>query len=233
MEPSSQFDSLFDIDRGLEPDARLFVKVCGVTNESDALLAAGLGADAIGLVFSASAHRITAGRARDIVRRLPPEILTVGLFSNERPSKVVETANSLGLRVVQLGGHESPEETRWVAERVPAVIRAFSARNPALSRHRSFGQVRLLVEASESLEAASTQGEHGDPDWLALQRLGVDQPFVLSGGLTVDNVARAISLLDPWGIDVNHGVESEPGHKDPVKLRHFMVRARQGSEISR
>lgn len=197
----------------------MFVKICGITNEDDALLAAGLGADAVGMIFAASSRRITSGVARDIVRRLPPEILTVGVFRNERKERVVEIANTIGLRAVQLHGHESPDDTKWIAERVPAVIKAFAAGEPALARHRDYGQVRLLVDSPEP-----GSGETFDWDRLRAQPIGA--PFLLAGGLHHENVAKAIDLLEPWGVDVATGVESSPGHKDPTKMRLFIANAR-------
>ncbi len=200
-------------------DGERFVKICGITNEADALVAAGLGADAVGMIFAASSRRITSGVARDIVRRLPPEILTVGVFRNERRDRVVEVANTIGLRAVQLHGHESPEDTRWIAERVPSVIKAFAAGDPALRRHEEYGPVRILVDSPEP-------GSGKPFDWERLGAEPIGAPFVLAGGLDHDNVARAIELLQPWGVDVATGVESKPGHKDPVKIRRFIAAAR-------
>jgi phosphoribosylanthranilate isomerase len=199
----------------------LFVKICGITTEGDALLAAALGADAVGLVFAASSRRVTSGRARDIVRLLPPYVLSVGVFRNESRERVVETANTIGLRVVQLHGHENPEDTRWVAERVPNVIRAFSIGDPALAPARlaEYGPVQVLID--------SPLPGSGEPfDWELLDRLRIGRGFVLAGGLTADNVALAVQTVRPWGVDVSSGVEARPGTKDPVKVRQFIANAR-------
>ncbi len=197
----------------------MFVKICGLANEDDALLAAALGADAVGLVFAPSPRQVSKAVARDIVRRLPPEILTVGVFRNESRSRVVELANTVGLRIVQLHGDESPEDTRWIAERVPSVIRAFSVTDPALRHLDEFGPVDVMVDGSEP-------GSGRSFDWSALLRLGLDRPIILAGGLDPDNVADAIAAVRPWGVDVSTGVESSPGHKDPVKVRRFIANAR-------
>ncbi len=204
----------------MSDEPRIFVKICGVTTVDDALLAAGMGADALGLNFVASSsRRITSGRAKEITRRLPPEVLTVGIFRNESRERVVETANTIGLRAVQLHGHESAEDTRWVAERVPAVIRAFSANDPALARHVEFGPVRLLVDAPEP-------GSGHTFDWTRMDELELDCPVVLAGGLNPDNVTEAIETVRPWGVDAASGVESSPGKKDPVLVRRFIAAAR-------
>ena len=200
----------------------VFVKICGITEPEDALLAAGLGADAVGMIFAPSSRRIGTATARDIARRLPPEILAVGVFRNERRERVVELANTIGLRAVQLHGAESPEDTRWVAARVPAVIRAFSVRDPALTSGNDYGPHRLLIDSP-------SPGSGQVFDWSGVEQVAAGRPFILAGGLTPDNVADAIELVEPWGVDVASGVESSPGHKDPAKVRRFIQAARQAA----
>jgi len=85
----------------------MFVKICGITNEDDALLSVAMGADAVGFVFAPSTRQIAAQVAYDITRRLPPEILTVGVFRNEHPKLVVDTAHRAGVKAVQLHGRET------------------------------------------------------------------------------------------------------------------------------
>lgn len=198
----------------------MFVKICGVTRLDDALLAAGLGADAIGLNFwSGSSRRIGVDAARDIARRLPPEVLTVGIFRDEARQRVVEVANKVGLRAVQLHGNESPEDTRWVGERVPALIRALAIGDPLLVSGADFGPHRLLVD--------SPLPGSGEPfDWDLVDRRLAGRPYILAGGLDPENVTRAIESLGPWGVDVASGVESAPGRKDPAKVRRFLAAAR-------
>ncbi|MEM9130990.1 MAG: phosphoribosylanthranilate isomerase [Actinomycetota bacterium] len=197
----------------------MFVKICGVTNVEDALLAAGLGANAVGMIFAASSRRIATGEARDIVRRLPPEVLPVGVFRDERAGRVAEIANSIGLRAVQLSGHESVEDTRWLAGRVPVVIKAFAAQDPNLARAADYGAHRLLIDSA-------SPGSGKTFDWTLLQRRPVRHKFLLAGGLTPGNVAEAITTVKPWGVDLATGVEASPGVKDPAKLRQFMANVR-------
>jgi phosphoribosylanthranilate isomerase len=197
----------------------MFVKICGITNIDDALLAAGLGADAVGMIFAASSRRITSGEARDIVRHLPPEVLPVGVFRNERRERVAEIANSLGLRGVQLHGNESPGDTRWLAERIPTVIKAFAATDPALTRADDYGADRLLIDSA-------TPGSGKLFDWAVLEGAPLNRPFILAGGLDPGNVAGAVLAVQPWGVDVASGVEASPGKKDPAKLRQFIAAAR-------
>ena len=196
------------------------MKICGVTTVEDALLAAGLGADAVGLNFwSGSRRRIGLETARDIVRRLPPEVLSVGIFRNELRQRVVEVANTVGLRAVQLHGDESSEDTRWVGERVPALIRAFAIDDPGLVSGADYGPHRLLVDSP-------TAGSGQVFDWDLIDRRVAGRPYILAGGLDPENVATAIEMLGPWGVDVASGVEAAPGRKDPVKVRRFLAAAR-------
>ena len=198
----------------------MFVKICGITNEEDALLAVALGADAIGFVFAPSTRQVAVDRVHDIVRRLPPEILTVGVFRNELPSRVVDIVQRSGLRAAQLHGDESAEQTREVRSRVSLVIKAFAAGHPGLSRLSEYGADAVLVDSS-----APGSGEVFD--W----SLAEDVPLsghrvILAGGLHAGNVSDAIARVNPWGVDVSSGVEREPGLKDPVKLREFIANAK-------
>lgn len=200
----------------------LLVKICGVTNEADALLAVGLGADAVGFVLAPSPRQVSATTAADIVKRLPRDVLTVGVFRDEAPARVVEIANRAGFGAVQLHGHETAEETRWVASRVACTIRAFAAGNPAIGRFGDFGADYLLVDGE-------SPGSGSVFDWrLAEGVVDVGRMFV-SGGLHPGNVAEAVAHLRPRGVDVSSGVESSPGRKDPQKLRAFIRNAREAA----
>ena len=108
------------------------MKICGTTSEEDALLAVAMGADAVGFVFAPPPRQMAPGRGGpDIVPRLPPEILAVGVFRNEARERVVRTLEQCRLRGAQLHGKETAEDAKWVAERVPIVIKAFTAGNPS------------------------------------------------------------------------------------------------------
>ena len=201
----------------------MFVKICGITREDDALLAVAMGADALGFNFvSGSRRQIAPAIARDIIRRLPPEILTVGIFRDEAASRVVEIVNSAGLRAAQLHGRESAETTRWVRERVPYVIKAFSAGDPALEKAASFGADAVMID--------SPGGGTGEVfDWTLAEGRPDGLKMILAGGLDPDNVADAIRKVQPWGVDVATGVEAErgePGQKDARKVRLFIESAR-------
>ena len=197
----------------------MFVKICGITNEDDALLAVALGADAVGFVFAPSSRRVNAQTVHDITRRLPPEILTVGVFRDDLPERVVEQAFAAGVRAVQLHGHETPQVTRQVRTKVPFVIQAFAAGSPALERAREHGADVVLIDAAQP-------GSGKIFDWTLVDQAPVGLKVMLAGGLTPENVGTAIKQVEPWGVDVSSGVEREPGRKDPVKLRAFIEMAR-------
>lgn len=200
----------------------MFIKICGITTIEDALLAAGLGASAVGLICAASTRRVSAGNATDIVRRLPPDVLSVGVFRNERKERVAEIANRIGVGAVQLHGSNA-SDSRWIASRVPVLIKAFSASDPELASAGDFGAQHLLIDSA-------TPGSGKTFDWSLLDEQPPNRPFILAGGLDGENVADAIRMVRPWGVDVATGVEATPGHKDPAKLRKFIGRAREAFE---
>lgn len=197
----------------------MFVKICGITNESDALMATAMGTDAVGFVFAPSSRKIQPTQARDIARRLPPEILTVGVFRDEAPQRVVEVVNTAGLRGAQLHGFESPAEVAWVRQRVPFVVKAFAVGHPLLERLADYDVDAVLIDGPEP-------GAGETFDWDAIAGVVPSAKLLLAGGLRPDNVAAAIGALEPWGVDVSSGVESSPGHKDVRLVRRFINDAR-------
>ena len=192
-----------------------FIKICGVTNEADALLAVGLGADAVGLIFAPSPRQVSMATAGDIVRRLPLETLTVGVFRNESPLRVVEIANQLGFRAVQLHGHEPASEVSYISERVPLVIKALDASKSDLSTYVDSGADLLLVDGPNP-------GSGELFDWRLAEGIVNTDRLIVSGGLSAENVHGAIEKLHPYGVDVATGVEMAPGVKDPRKMKAFI-----------
>jgi phosphoribosylanthranilate isomerase len=197
----------------------MWVKICGITNEEDALLAAALGADAVGFVFAPSPRQIAPSRAYDIVRRLPPEILTVGVFRDEAPKRVADICLRTQLRAAQLHGREKPADSAWVRRRVPFVIKAFAAGDPTLDAVDEYRVDAILIDSPEP-------GSGRVFDWSLADGAPVNRRVILAGGLTPDNVGEAIARVRPWGVDVSSGVEQSPGFKDAVKLRDFVDAAR-------
>lgn len=195
------------------------MKVCGTTSEEDALLAVAMGADAVGFVFAPSTRQVSPALVGDIVRRLPPEVLTVGVFRDEAPVRVVEVVNTIGLKAAQLHGRESPKAARWVRERVPATIKAFAAGDPAIQAAADYGADLVLLDAP-------SPGSGALFDWRLAEGVPDGSRLLLAGGLDPGNVASAIARVHPWGVDVATGVEASPGRKDPGKLRAFIAVAK-------
>jgi phosphoribosylanthranilate isomerase len=197
----------------------MFVKICGITNEDDALLAVAMGADAVGFVFAPSPRQIAPQQAYDITRRLPPEILTVGVFRDDLPDRVIEIAVRSGVRAVQLHGHESPAQVAEVAKSIRWVIKAVAAGSHDARRADGFATEMILVDGAQA-------GSGKVFDWTMIADLPPLDKLILAGGLDPDNVANAVATAEPWGVDVSSGVEQSPGRKDPLKVKAFVERAR-------
>ncbi len=201
----------------------MFVKVCGITNEEDALLAVALGADALGFVLAPGSRRqVTPDTAREILHRLPHEVVTVGVFRDERPERVVEIVNGIGLGGAQLHGREPLSEVRWVRERVRFVIQAFTAGEKALAAAGDSPADIVLVDSP-------APGSGQVFDWTLAEGAPGGIRLLLAGGLDAENVGEAIRKVRPWGVDVSTGVEATAGRKDARKLRRFIEAARDAA----
>ncbi len=155
----------------------MLIKICGTTSEDDALLAVAMGANAVGFMFAPSPRQISPQRVADIVKRLPrEEILTVGVFRDHAPRRVVEVIYSAGLQAAQLHGRETPDETQWVRQRVPMVIKAFPAGDPRVARAAEYGADAVLLDAANP-------GSGKVFDWALAGDLPEGQRLVIAGGL--------------------------------------------------
>ncbi len=197
----------------------MWVKICGITSEEDALLAVAMGADAVGFVFAPSPRQMSPSAVHAITRRLPPEVVTVGVFRNERPQTVVDTVNRAGLKVAQLHGQESREDCGYVSARVPVVIKAFAAGDRRMDRAGEYGAGIVMIDAP-------SPGSGKVFDWRLAEGAPRGRRLLLAGGLDPDNVAEAIRTVHPWGVDVSTGVETSPGRKDPTRVRSFVQSAK-------
>jgi phosphoribosylanthranilate isomerase len=202
---------------------RFFVKICGVTTEEDALMSIGLGASAIGFIFAPSVRQMSPTAVGDIIRRLPPESITVGVFRNEQPERVVEIANTIGLSAVQLHGGETLAAVNYVRERVNTVIRGIPASSPRLGEIDEAGLDYLLLDGD-------SPGSGQPHDFNALRRHSFETPVIAAGGLNHESVVDVVASLPVFGVDVASGVESEPGVKDPGLVADFINAARWAYE---
>lgn len=198
------------------------IKICGITNREDALMAVEAGADALGFVFFQGSPRyISPEQAAGIIRCLPPFVQTVGLFVNEEVTTVNRVADQCGLDLVQLHGEESPDYCLAVTRKI---IKAFRIKNASDLDHMHDYQV-----AGYLLDAWSPSAHGGTGttfNWDIAARVAVSHCIILAGGLTPENVAEAIVEVTPYAVDVSSGVESVPGKKDAGKVVRFMRAAR-------
>ncbi len=219
------------------------VKVCGITNLDDARLAVEAGADALGFIFVENTPRfVTPEQAAAIVRRLPPFVTPVGVFWEHPPGHVKSVVEACGLRAIQLHGAEKPEECEGYAVPVIKTIKLPPASTiEGLSDSRLTERLGALpyrnVVAAYLFdsEARWSEGEAREPiEWRMIRLVtaqapaGARPPVILSGGLTPENVARAVETVRPYAVDVNSGVEARPGRKDPDKVRRFIAEAQGG-----
>lgn len=192
------------------------VKVCGITRLEDAMLAAELGAAALGFVFWPQSPRFVDPEiAASIVRALPRAITAVGVFVDQPMDDVQRLAQAVGLSAVQLHGHESLD---YAARLMQPVIKAVAVdeRFAAESLDELPLEITVLLDAHDPVRRGGTGRTI---DWRAAAYAAARRPIFLSGGLTPSNVADAIARVRPYGVDLSSGVESSPGIKDPVKLR--------------
>jgi phosphoribosylanthranilate isomerase len=203
------------------------VKICGITNAADALAAVDAGANLLGFNFYVkSARRITEDEAAKIRPRLPKEVDAVGIFVNTPTADVAALCKSLKLDAAQLHGEESAETVADLASSVP-VVKAFRV-DPDFD-------LKILNDypgAFAFLFDAALTGQYGGTgrttDWDAARRAATKHRIILAGGLKVENVAAAVRIVRPYGIDVASGVESKPGKKDRGRLREFIQEVRRG-----
>ena len=201
----------------------MFVKICGITNEEDALLSVAMGATAIGFVFAPSKRQISVGKASDIVKRLPPGVLTVGVFRDHDVKSVSRIMRETGLRGAQLHGRETVSEVDQITAEFGWVMKAVVAGSRDAEQSNRYRTDLILVDS-----AAPGSGETWD--WALMDQLPSGIRTVVSGGLDPDNVGEVIARARPYGVDVSSGVEREPGRKDASKVRRFVQNAQRAFE---
>lgn len=197
----------------------MFVKICGITNTQDALDAIELGADALGFLFAESPRKISASTASEIVKQLPANFLTIGVFRDQEAREVIDTVDEVGLLGAQMHGRESVAEVAEVIQHVEWVAKSVIAGSQEALKADEFGTSMILVDSANP-------GTGTSYDLNLLQQIPKALRLILSGGLTVTNVGESIKVVSPWGVDVSSGVETSPGVKDRTKMRDFITNAR-------
>ncbi|MBU0971732.1 MAG: phosphoribosylanthranilate isomerase [Proteobacteria bacterium] len=208
------------------PGHRPLIKICGLTRPENALACARAGADAIGLVFfEKSPRNVSMETARSVNRVLPAHILTCGVFVDESFEFIMERVEHCGLTGVQLHGQESPTLVKQLAEQNLCVIKAlFATRKPDLSdahlyEAASFG----LAEYGNGILPG---GNAETWDYGVSAGLNTRLPLMLAGGLTPENIQKALQIANPMAVDVSSGVEKAHGLKDMKKVTAFIHKIR-------
>ncbi len=198
------------------------VKICGITNLADAEVAVEAGADALGFNFYRPSPRyIVPSEARRIILRMPENVMAVGVFVNEPPESVLEIAREAGVMAVQLHGEESPQYCATLSDHF--VIKVLRAEET--NRADTFVSVSALM-----LDAGNKQLRGGTgslADWSLATSLRESVPkLFLAGGLSPENIADAIKIVRPYGVDACSCLEEAPGKKNHEQVRAFIRNAR-------
>jgi phosphoribosylanthranilate isomerase len=197
------------------------LKICGMTRVGDALHAVSAGATAVGFVFwKGSPRYVEPERAGEIAAALPPTVTTVGVFVNETVDGIRKTARTAGLRMVQLHGEEPPTYLGLLEQ---PVMRAVTLDTIAEAARTWPATTTLLLDSTDPSRRGAGRATVG---WSRAALVTRGRRVVLAGGLTPDNIAEAIAMVRPMGVDVASGVESAPGVKDPDKVARFLANAR-------
>jgi phosphoribosylanthranilate isomerase len=214
-----------------------WVKICGITNLDDALVAVDAGADAVGFVFYEQSPRsVTIRTAQQIVEKLPSGLDKVGVFVNQSPEQVSAMAEEAGMTAVQLHGDEyrDPEpysrlgKTFFSLPVTDVLAKLGGASVFKGLPHYPKSSAILLDSGNQDQRGGTGKSFAWGEAYGFVSILKKLHPVVIAGGLTPSNVGWAADFLKPWGVDVASGVEQRPGKKDPEKVRAFVRAAKQG-----
>lgn len=198
---------------------RTRVKICGITRREDALEAARLGADAIGLVFwSKSRRSVTPEQALAVIDGLPPFVSVVGLFVDPEAAWVRDVLGRVPLDLLQFHGEEPAEFCTGFGHRFYKAVRMREGTDLVERAVTYTDAAGLLLD---TFVEGMPGGTGVSFDWARVRR-DLDKPVILAGGLAPDNVGEAIGRVRPWAVDVSGGVEAEPGVKDAAKMAAFI-----------
>jgi phosphoribosylanthranilate isomerase len=199
------------------------IKICGITNLEDAEAAVDFGADALGFVFYKKSPRsVSPPEAASIISKLSPFISTVGVFVDESPEEIQKIVKLTGIGIIQLHGNEPPESCRMPMRVIKGIrVESIESLEP-LAIYRDLVSAFLL-----DTYAPHTPGGTGRVfNWeIAVQAKKIGR-VILAGGLNLENISEAVSLVRPYAVDVSSGIELEKGKKDHQKMKLFIKRAR-------
>jgi phosphoribosylanthranilate isomerase len=206
---------------------RTRVKICGFTRAEDALIAAGLGVDAIGLVFyPPSPRNVAIEQAVAITQALPAFVSVVGLFVDAEPKFIKNVLSQVSIDCLQFHGEESPEACRLYGKPFIKAIRMKADTNLSELAKQYADAAGLLLDAYHP----GIQGGTGNAfDWELIKNQG-KLPIILAGGLSPDNAELAVKQVRPYALDVSSGVEAEKGIKDATKMAEFIKKTNLATE---
>jgi phosphoribosylanthranilate isomerase len=221
-----------------------WVKICGITNVEDARVAVEAGADALGFVFYSKSPRVVAVETvREIIARVPEPIEKVGVFADDETEQIQRVVADTGINAVQLHGTRSQQFVLGDARSASSPL-SESKLIPVLPGDSLKGEALVHLPRRNKIFAlmldAQVNGITGGTgttfDWQAsremVQMISLQLPVIVAGGLNPGNVAQAIRLLQPFGVDVSSGVEAKPGKKDPEKVRAFLQAVRAAEKVA-
>jgi phosphoribosylanthranilate isomerase len=204
------------------------VKICGITNVDDATVAIKAGADLLGFIFYAKSPRyVSPGHAKEIIRairQLSPVIRCVGVFVDETLDNIRRVMELAQLDLVQLHGNESADMVRKLSPRGYKALRPRNANDARASveQYRAVVNNNIPAFIVDAFDAKQYGGTGIRADWNIAANIAREFPILLAGGLNAENVADAIRVVKPWGVDVSSGVERAPGLKDHTRVREFI-----------
>jgi phosphoribosylanthranilate isomerase len=223
-------------------DFMTWIKICGITNLEDALVAADAGANAVGFIFyEKSPRHIKAEAARAIVEELPEEIEKVAVFVGGPAERVNELAAQAGMTMVQYyatDGKSTSENWLGISQQqgrklVIGISSAdFDNGGIFIGSESKKNVYAMLIDSGSAQRCGGTGVAFNWERYRGRVRaLNTAIPVIIAGGLDPENVGQAIEILKPWGVDVASGIEVSPGRKDPAKVRAFVnaVRAAEKS----
>ena len=215
------------------------IKICGIREGVHALAAVEAGVDFIGFVFAPVRRQVSPVKAREIVdtvKKSSSAIKPVGVFVDAPASEVNRIADFCGLDLVQLSGNESWEYCRQIARPVIKAIRIGQQRPEDINTELTVGLKTLSPQRFIILLDSQVEGKYGGTgitfNWKLAQQVTKEFPVIIAGGLNPENVAQAIEIATPWGVDVSSGVETD-GTKDIAKIKAFIEAVRRTDDNKR
>ena len=210
-----------------------WIKICGTTCLEDALSAMEAGANALGFIFAPSKLQVSPEQAQEIISKLPHAVERIGVFMNSTALEIADVVNKVDLTGIQMHGEESPAEVysclpknrRDHLRKIKTILVKDDLRRSFENYEDNTGMVDAWL-----LDSGAGSGRTFDWQIARAELDGRQRQFIIAGGLTPENVAEAIRVFHPWGVDVGSGVERETGRKDPKKLKAFIAAVRKAEQ---